>query len=395
MFRAYWATRVALSQYSFWLFLSNTWLHCTWTWKWSCLETERVVFPFHPSKVRCIRVFQSPFFPHTYCTRIPLVFLWCPWYSRYSGLWTNSLMRSFSQVFDASRWSWHVQTRHWTDSQKKHVWAELRSNPVIRQRIISPMTTCPIHLFSKSVSFVITMFEGADLRLHRFEDRLNFPRHQLLGGAFEVPFSLRCGILLPTYTNSWMFTRQLGWRGTCEAMALTHQIFECYPNKLVSGTCLLTLSYGLWINVGFCDTSCFNATDFSIPDNKRMSFSECCVFCTWFCESTLFASRRESHPARFCMKLIELDDELNEWWLSAHKLRTGLCLAVALSVIRVRHLGVFLYRWKTPKNGGKSAFVVSSKRTVVWGASIFLKWKNLWLVCQRIAERCSHIWCGF
>ena len=49
MFRACWATRVALSQHSFWLFLSNTRCHCTWTWKWSCLETERVVFPFHPS----------------------------------------------------------------------------------------------------------------------------------------------------------------------------------------------------------------------------------------------------------------------------------------------------------------------------------------------------------
>ena len=50
------------------------------------------------------------------------------------------------------------------------------------------MTTCPIHLFSKSVLFVIAMFEGADLRLHRFEDRLNFPHHQLLDGAFEVSF---------------------------------------------------------------------------------------------------------------------------------------------------------------------------------------------------------------
>ena len=46
MFRAYWATRVALSQYSFWLFLSNTWCHCTWTWKWSCLQNWEGCVPF-------------------------------------------------------------------------------------------------------------------------------------------------------------------------------------------------------------------------------------------------------------------------------------------------------------------------------------------------------------
>ena len=197
------------------------------------------------------------------------------------------------------------------------------------------------------------MFEGCWSAPAPFRRSSQFSTPPASGWRVWSPVRLCCGILLPTYTNSWMFTRQLGWRGTCEAAVLTHQNVDCYPNKLVSGTCLLTLSYGLWINVGFSDTSCFNATDFSIPDNKRMSFSECCVFCTWFCESSLFASRRASLPVWFCLKLIEPDDELNEWWLSTHKLRTGLCLPVALSVIGRRHLGVFLYRWKHQRTAAR------------------------------------------
>ena len=42
--------------------------------------------------------------------------------------------------------------------------------------------------------------------------------------------------------------------------------------------------------------------------------------------------RQETHLAESCLIFIEFDDELCEMWL-AHNWRTGLCLAVALSVI--------------------------------------------------------------
>ena len=37
---------------------------------------------------------------------------------------------------------------------------------------VSPMTPCQIHQFV-SMNFVITIIKAADMRLHRFEDRLN------------------------------------------------------------------------------------------------------------------------------------------------------------------------------------------------------------------------------
>ena len=75
-----------------------------------------------------------------------------------------------------------TEPNHWIHSH----WCELRDNPVIQQWIVSPMTTCPIQLFSKSVVFVITMFYVADLRLHRFEDRLNVQHFHVLDGALGV-----------------------------------------------------------------------------------------------------------------------------------------------------------------------------------------------------------------
>ena len=48
------------------------------------------------------------------------------------------------------------------------------------------MTTLPIHLFVESMDFVITNFAVADLRLHRFEDRLNFQNVPVLDDALEL-----------------------------------------------------------------------------------------------------------------------------------------------------------------------------------------------------------------
>ena len=47
------------------------------------------------------------------------------------------------------------------------------------------------NLFFKSVDFVITMFEVADLRFHRFDNRLNFSHAFILNGTIEIVFFFR------------------------------------------------------------------------------------------------------------------------------------------------------------------------------------------------------------
>ena len=79
---------------------------------------------------------------------------------------------------------------------------------------------------------------------------------------------------------------------------------------------LPTSSHGLWINVGSSGSPCFNATDFSESDNTSVCpLLGVTTFVHDFESQTLFAARQESLPAGCCMGLIELDDELNGWWL--------------------------------------------------------------------------------
>ena len=225
-------------------------------------------------------------------TRIPLVFLWCPWYSRYSGLWTNSLIRSFSQVFWCLKMILSFSDKTLIRfTEKKRVWAELRSNPVIWQQIISPMTTCPIHLYSKSVLFVITMFEGADRRLHRFEDRLNFPHHQHLDGAFEVPFVFAVVYCCPR-------TR----------------IHECSPDSLVDVELVRQRYWHIKIltatQTNLClehvcslyRTVCGSTSDFLTPHASTQPISRCqttklCPFPSVVCSAHDFVSPLCSHLA--------------------------------------------------------------------------------------------------
>ena len=51
------------------------------------------------------------------------------------------------------------------------------------------MTICPIHLFGKPIDILITQFDAANLRQHRFEDRLNLLHFFHIGDdAFEIVF---------------------------------------------------------------------------------------------------------------------------------------------------------------------------------------------------------------
>ena len=61
----------------------------------------------------------------------------------------------------------------------------------------------------------------------------------------------------------------------------TRQIFDRYPEELVSAICCsLRRACGLGINERSSDSSCFGATDRSVPDNISVSLPEGCVVCT-------------------------------------------------------------------------------------------------------------------
>ena len=91
---------------------------------------------------------------------------------------------------------------------------------------------------------------------------------------------------------------------------MTRQIFDGYSEKLVSATLCSRRRAVCGSTSDFLTFSCCNAADLLAPDHMSMSFPDDSSAHDF--ESTLFVSRQESLPAKFCMGLIELDDQLNK-----------------------------------------------------------------------------------
>ena len=304
---------------------------CTLTWRWSCpgIETvERLLLPF--------------------LTLIPLDFLWCRNMVDIQGfqrnLWCNHFPKFLPYNDDWDIFRQDTEPNHWIPTLFSWIdqqFFDQATNKFSNDHLSKPLVRKLLRFLDYgvcacTVSKIVWIFCNSICWMMRWKASSSL---------------LKCTV---AHMHEFMNIPQRAWLAGSTWREDTSNVRPISRRTFVFSLSLAS-SCGLWIRVGSSDSWCFHATDFSVPSNLTVSFSESCVFCTCFeaanlsvpdntilsifegcdlCtfESTLSASCSDVIPPRFDRGFVELDDDL-EWGSNAHELRTGLCWAVALSVI--------------------------------------------------------------
>ena len=307
-------------------------------------------------------------------------------------------MGSFSKVRAASSmfltYSAKTQNRI---TEFKHFWGELSSNPVIQQRIISPVTTCPIHLFFKHVDFVISFFlrllicastvskivstgRTSIFWMARLKSSSSFLRHTV---APDTPIH-DCS---PESFVDWEHVKQGHWHVNLSTDILKNLCLQHFAHFVVRSADQRRMFWLFMLQ-----------RNRSLGARQHENFFQMVAF-----SAQDFVSHLGSHLARG----LSLPGSAWDWYSLMTNLLSDGCK-------RINHAPAFVWMWRclwqVLEDASPSCRLsVQMKNTKerlqertcgviqneVWIASIFREWKNLWWVCELFDWKCWHIWFGF